>query len=382
MGKKRKPNGDETFENFDPIQSGAMQEFEDFDVMKEPDSAQLGLTAQALGGIVASEADVKSLTQARQELESRYLIEPSQKLIAVAADGAAGFGNITGVGIGEKEVSGISQGYPAIVVYVKEKLSAPEISAQAFVPESVGGVPVDVQVTGELWASSYTQRIPPAPCGSSIGNCTRIMAGTLGCLVTRQNQLFILSNNHVIALVNTSPLNAAIPHPGRLDGGICPDHTIARLTQFVPINFAAGSTNLVDAAIGQTNPLMVDRRVLRPGGIRQSFQAPIVSPQMNLQMQKSGRTTQFRRGVINAIDATVDVSYAPLGGVARFTNQFGIKGDNNVPFSDRGDSGSLVTTFPGNNPVGLLFSGNAAANVTFCNDIQRVLAALSVSIVF
>jgi hypothetical protein len=100
-----------------------------------------------------------------------------------------------------------------------------------------------------------------------------------------------------------------------------------------------------------------------------------------LQVQKSGRTTQHRRGIINAVSATVDVSYAPLGGVARFTNQFGVMGIGGI-FSDRGDSGSLVTTFPGNNPVGLLFAGNAAANRTFCNDIRRVLAAFAVAIVF
>jgi hypothetical protein len=182
-----------------------------------------------------------------------------------------------------------------------------------------------------------------------------------------------------MALVNQGPLGVGIPQPGRLDGGVCPGDIIARLTQFIPILFG-GATNTVDAAIARTSPNLVDRRMLRVGGL-QRLAPPVVAPVLNQQVQKSGRTTQYTRGIINAINATVDVSYAPLGGVARFTNQFGVRGISGV-FSDRGDSGSLVTTFPANNPVGLLFAGNAAQNRTFCNDIRRVLAAFAVSIVF
>lgn len=98
-------------------------------------------------------------------------------------------------------------------------------------------------------------------------------------------------------------------------------------------------------------------------------------------VQKSGRTTQYRRGVIDAVGVTVNVSYAPFGGVARFVGQFRVRGIFGI-FSDRGDSGSLVTTFPQNRPVGLLFAGNATTNTTFCNPIGAVLSAFGVNIVF
>jgi hypothetical protein len=183
------------------------------------------------------------------------------------------------------------------------------------------------------------------------------MAGTLGCLVTRSGQLFILSNNHVIALVNSSPLGVGIPQPGRLDGGVCPPDIIARLTQFVPINFAAAANNVVDAAIARTSPNLVNRRILRPGGVLQPIGAGgLVLPAFNMQVQKSGRTTQYRRGFIDLVNTTVNVNYAPLGGVARFVGQFRVRGIGSI-FSDRGDSGSLVTSFPQNRPVGLLFAG-------------------------
>jgi hypothetical protein len=114
--------------------------------------------------------------------------------------------------------------------------------------------------------------------------------------------------------------------------------------------------------------------------VLQPIGAGVVAPAFNLQVHKSGRTTQYRRGFVDLINTTVDVSYAPVGGVARFARQFRVRGIGSI-FSDRGDSGSLVTTLQGNRPVGLLFAGNAASNTTFCNPIGAVLSAFGVTIV-
>lgn len=113
--------------------------------------------------------------------------------------------------------------------------------------------------------------------------------------------------------------------------------------------------------------------------MRQSLVGPTVNPALNQFVQKSGRTTEYRRGIVTLINVTAIINYSPVG-VARFCRQFQVRGING-PFSDRGDSGSLITTFPSNQPVGLLFAGNATANVTFGNPINAVLAALGVSIV-
>jgi hypothetical protein len=366
------------FEEYD-VTEGVSEGFEEFDVTKEPDG-EAEVTAEALGEMTTSEDEAKTLMQARDELEKRLLVDPGTAVFAAAEEGAAGLGNVVGVGIGEETVGGIPTGKLAVKVFVKEKLAANKIASEALAPESTGGVSVDVDETGEIYANMYTARYRPAPCGVSVGNCNMVMAGTLGCLVTRANKLFLLSNNHVIALVNRGPVGVGIPQPGRLDGGRCPNDVIARLTQWIPIAFG-GVCNYVDAAIAQTSPHLVDRRVLRPAGVRQRLVPPLRVAALNMPVQKSGRTTQYRRGIVDAIGVTVNVSYAPLGGVARFCNQFRVKGIGGI-FSDRGDSGSLVTTFPANNPVGLLFAGNAANNVTFCNDIRRVLAAFAVSIVY
>jgi hypothetical protein len=354
-------------------------EFEDFDVMQESEE-EPEASMEALGGLADDENTYKSLSQARDELEQLLMISPADTAMAATEEGAAGLGNMVGVGIGEKVVDGIPTGQPALKVFVKEKLSAEQVSSEALVPQSLGGVPTDVDATGEVDAQFFTAKLRPAPGGVSIGHCPTVHAGTLGCLVTRAGQLFILSNNHVIARVNAGPINVPISQPGRLDGGNCATDVIARLTQFIPIIFGT-TCNFVDAAIGRTAPNLVDRRILRPFGIRQPLVAPHFPAILNMPVQKSGRTTQYRRGFIDAINVTVNVSYAPFGGIARFCNQFRVKGIGG-PFSDRGDSGSLVTTFPINNPVGLLFAGNAANNFTFCNPIGRVLAAFGVNIVY
>jgi hypothetical protein len=354
-------------------------EFEDYDVTQES-AEEPEASVEALGGLADDENTYKSLSQARDELEQRLMISPADTALAAAEEGTAGLGNMVGVGIGEKVVDGIPTGVPALKVFVKEKLSSEQVSSEALVPQSMGGVPTDVDATGEVTAEFFTAKLRPAPGGVSIGHCPTIHAGTLGCLVTRAGQLFILSNNHVIARVNTGPLNVPISQPGRLDGGNCATDVIARLTQFIPIIFGT-TCNFVDAAIGRTSPNLVDRRILRPFGIKQPLIPPHFSPILNMPVQKSGRTTQYRRGFIDAINVTVNVSYAPFGGIARFCRQFRVKGIGGN-FSGPGDSGSLVTTFPINNPVGLLFAGNAATNFTFCNPIGAVLSAFGVNIVY
>jgi hypothetical protein len=378
--KPRSPRSQrDEFEPFDPT----LEEFEEFDVAAEP-APDADASIEALGGLSDDEDALRSLSHAQDEIERKYLLRPSESVAALAADGPAGLGNIIGAGIGEKLVDSMPTGELAVKVFVREKLNPHQVAADALVPASIGGVQTDVDPIGDVSAQMFTARLRPAPGGVSIGNCQRVMAGTLGCLVRRGTQLFILSNNHVIALVNTSPLNTALPQPGRLDGGVCNADVIARLTQFIPIDFTAGQCNFVDAAIGRTSPALVDRRILRPGGARQPLVAPTVQPALNMLVQKSGRTTQYTRGIIDVVNVTVNVGYDPLGGVARFCRQFRIRAITGGDFSRRGDSGSLVTTFPGNRPVGLLFAGGAAGglSVTFCNPINAVLTALGVQIVF
>ena len=145
------------------------ENFEDYDVT-EDFAVEPEASIESLGGLAADENAFQSLNQARDELEKRLMISPADTAFAAAAEGTSGLGNMVGVGIGEKVVDGIPTGQPALKVFVKEKWSENEISSEALVPPSVGGVLTDVDATGEVSAQFFTARLRPAPGGVSIGH--------------------------------------------------------------------------------------------------------------------------------------------------------------------------------------------------------------------
>jgi hypothetical protein len=62
--------------------------------------------------------------------------------------------NVVGVGIGLAQQDGDSTGKPAIVVSVTRKVPASQLAPGDVIPRELEGVPVDVQVVGELRAFS------------------------------------------------------------------------------------------------------------------------------------------------------------------------------------------------------------------------------------
>jgi hypothetical protein len=262
------------------------------------------------------------------------------------------------------------------------------------------GIRTDVQETGVIRAlQGHTGKWRPAPGGVSCGHVD-VTAGTLGCLVNRGGQVFILSNNHVLADSNQGQPGDPILQPARYDGGTIEDQ-IATLEEFVPISFGADTpacptaigtasalnwvarllgshhrleafqesraTNLVDAAIAR--PLsadLVEQRILEigePQGIGEGS--------LGLAIRKSGRTTGLTSGMVTQVDVTVQVSYGSLG-TATFTDQL-MAG----AMSSGGDSGSAVLDGSGR-VIGLLFAGSDSTTVI--NRIQNVVEALDVTI--
>jgi hypothetical protein len=73
---------------------------------------------------------------------------------------------------------------------------------------------------------------------------------------------------------------------------------------------------------------------------------------------------------------TVNVGYG--SGTARFVNQIAVY--SRKPFIKAGDSGSLLVTKTGHNPVGLLFAGNTTGKLAIANPIDAVLESLGVTI--
>jgi hypothetical protein len=326
--------------------------------------AQVEETAEDTS-IVAIEA---GLLQARDELEKRMggfeavaaaLTEPSESP-------TSGLGNIVGWGIGEKIVGTRFTGDIAVKVYVIEKLSASELEPEAMVPEEINGYPTDVQEVGDVSAQVFTGKARPAPMGSSVGH-PKITAGTMGCLVVRNNNhLCLLSNNHVLANVNESGIGDPILQPGPLDGGRNPRDRIGTLEAFVPINFSG--PNLVDAAVAWTSFANCKTQHhcygIRPDPLK---------PALFMSVRKCGRTTQHTVGLITAVAVSLNVRFGAR--LAFFRDQIEIRG---LPgdFSRPGDSGSLVVSAGSLQPVALLFAGGGG--FTFANPLREVINALGI----
>jgi hypothetical protein len=303
-----------------------------------------------------------------------------------AAAGLAGYDNIVGAAIGLKERGGKRLRQVGVTVYVRRKLPLDKVATEARVPPQIGGVPTDVEETGEVRAGAaihpaappteYQLRHRPAPAGVSTVVCDHHGAGTIGGLVRdAQGRTYLLSNNHVLARVNQSPVNTGIAQPGITDGGACPADVVANLSKFVSIEF--DGFNFVDAAIAQIVAGQCVPQMRRQGGNVQ-LNPPVTAPVIGLAVQKSGRTTGWTTGTIVAIDGQVTVSYADFGrGSATFISQIHVQG-NVPPFSARGDSGSLLTTVAGDHPVGLLFTSDGAGS--FANDLTFVLQELGYKI--
>jgi hypothetical protein len=218
----------------------------------------------------------------------------------------------------------------------------------------------------------------PVPLGVSIGNIddpAYCSAGTLGARVLKGGNVYILSNNHVLARENEAAIGERIMQPGNYDTDGCdsPDSlVIGHLSQFIPINF--NGNNTVDAALASTTTEDVGNGTSTSGyGVPNKVTKAATAGML---VQKCGRTTGCTHGTVGAIGATINVQYE--AGVATFTNQVVVTGKRGA-FSKAGDSGSLIVTDDATaNPVALLFAGGQTT--TIGNPIGAVLSALGVTI--
>ena len=240
------------------------------------------------------------------------------------------------------------------------------------IPQEIEGVPVQPVVTGEILALSATGRYDrPVPIGVSTGH-PAITAGTIGCRVTDGIDVYAISNNHVYANENLANIGDPVIQPGTYDEGTSPADDIGTLSDFEPIVFSRRARNEIDAAIALSSTSLLGTAT--PAGGYGTPNSTIVGAFIGQEVQKFGRTTELTTGEVTGVNATVNVGYGP-GKTAKFVKQIIIEpGD----FSAPGDSGSLIVTQSGNNPVGLLFAGSST--VTVANRIDLVLARFNVTV--
>ena len=257
-------------------------------------------------------------------------------------------------------------------------------------PAALDGVPVEVEVTGELVAqgigeSSGTERLIVF---RGFLYCT---VGTLGAFLSDGvGGVYALSNAHVYAnegsktdgTVVTGTDGDLILQPGRVDmvqqacgsQAEIDNAVIARLSDYQPIVFSRTANNKIDAAIAKLQPFVTVDNTTDGYGTPSSTVAPPAT--VGLLVQKQGRTTGLTKGTVSGINATVIIKYDK--GRARFVEQIVVQG-NGSSFSLGGDSGSLIVTDPGKRPVALLFAGSSST--TIGNPIQEVLSFFGLTIV-
>lgn len=279
----------------------------------------------------------------------------------------------------DKIVKGKPTKVLAIRIYVEEKLPEVQLKAEHLIPKTIKGIPTDVVVVGKLRKLSIkTQRQRPLKAGISIGH-KDITAGTLGYFFARDEDTYILSNNHVLCNENRGKIGDEILQPGPYDGGNIPNDVCGALVDFVPIQFTEftcpyrealfkimrffikAENNLVDVALCSI-------KVSYEVGfidVKSPVKGTNCDPPLNMKVHKTGRTTcHTSNGKIIDLDYVGLIQYSR--GMVMFEDQILIEGKS---FSAGGDSGSLIFD-EDFNAVGLLFAGSETHTVA--NKISNV----------
>jgi len=220
---------------------------------------------------------------------------------------------------------------------------------------------------------------------STQGNLIYCCGGTLGSLLERNGNYYILSNNHVLARSDSASIGDDIIQPGLIDANCSATGTttVGNLTQYV--NLEAAGTN-VDAAIAQIVSGTVDTTgsILQLGSTATGNTPDAGAPHagkgfsaiVGEAVAKSGRSSGLTCSSVDAIFIETSVSYQKGCNTGAnfnvtYTNQVSVAG---ATFSASGDSGSLIVDANTADPVALLYGGSDTDTVG--NPVSDVLSAL------
>jgi hypothetical protein len=215
----------------------------------------------------------------------------------------------------------------------------------------------------------------PLVLGCSIAHIAGT-AGTLGLIAKHRKtgRTVAVSCSHVLAQAGQAKLGDGITQPGRIDGG---GGHVAALLDFVPLK--TSGSNQIDAAVAVLDESIAIRPGMVPGvGAFTLRDTEVLVP--GQKVKKLGRTTGLTQGEITVTELDDLVVDYDIGSVV-FDDQIEITGLPNTPFSQPGDSGSLVID-EGMTAIGMVFSGNPfatdGAGVSYANPLPKVIAGLDI----
>jgi len=257
-------------------------------------------------------------------------------------------------------------------------------------------VPTDVQI-GEISQSLIGQALnqlryrPVIPGGVSIEDVARNGPGTFGVRVidriAHPKRKVMLTAGHVITALNGVP----VIQPAQVDGGVIPGDQVGiagrRFIGNLPLFVLPGFPGLlffVDAGLVPVKKVRLNLPIVHIGTPKNALAFPV----QGLPIAKSGRTTGFTAGTVTNPFFT---GIATINGVRTIVPN--VIRSNNMQIGG-GDSGSLVVTqftnpfLPiaplfaafNNFPVGLLFAGSPALNISLSSWIGPTLFAIQATI--
>ncbi len=333
--------------------------------------------------------------------QGRYVVAPpvSAKSLASVMPAAAQAGDVAGY-IDEAGFAGLAVqavGYehgakkPKIHIYITKgrPRAARELASTGVEVEvnRVGKIVVHPETAAGATASGNVfLRNSRIACGSSCAPATEKYAGTAGALVRRKGSatLYVLSNNHVLAAGNHTPVDMPILSPSTLDAraGMRAPSEICRHSDICELR--SGEPALVapvkeDIAIG---------RVVNPAGVS-SWQgddadgydtpAKMAAPAAGMRVKKFGRTTGLTRGIVQAlINSPQPLSYkfTRFTAVVWFMDTWTVEAipseELGSVFALPGDSGSLVVTEKGDVAVGVVFAASPNGEYGFIIPMNHV----------
>jgi len=305
-----------------------------------------------------------------------------------------------GIELGDGENSGGLNRNASLVILCQSRRAYDSERADRAIREAKGEArkiligPVRRTVPARTTADPPATNPAPLRIGSSIGH-RRVTAGTLGCFVHRaESGICALSNNHILANTNAADLHDAILSPARKDKGKDPRDRCGGLYSFLPIELDGVTPNRVDCAIAtiSNNRSFEPSHLSDPDTGRSIGQLrPTVFPgeeALGLPVAKIGRTTGLTVGEVVAIEVDGIRVMMDSNGYQRtalFNGQM-VVASRGSRFSKGGDSGSLIFSHPGEQPVGLLFAGadrpygEGFDAPTLANPMDLVLAELKCDI--
>jgi len=267
---------------------------------------------------------------------------------------------------------------PAIVLHVAAAGPAktlPIRSKQGFPIYVEVSEPIVLRPAAEPEAGGPFQAGYSAPPGGVSIGIVGDGAGTLGCFATSQNQVYLISNRHVLDPTISGTTGLQVLQQSAPDGG----STSVATTRFLSA-WSATSPNTADAGAA----LMADqassgynRQQLVGDNAFRSIVAPDTLATANETVMKSGRTTGLTQATVQLLGAQMSAS---AGGVTyTFVNCIQVKNVSGA-FQKPGDSGALLVN-SSYQPLGLMFSvdGDKAYAIPIDAAIAALNAAASVT---